>query len=354
MAKTPKHIVLVGMIHPYTVRDEPDTEVWCVNSAFMKQNMDGSKKADRVYFMDDLRPAGDDFCGYVNAVKSMRFFGYRHWDAIPKSEVYPYDEVSAFFGGNLHYFTSTVAYMIAHAIFERPKKITLCGMYWPHDSSEYILAIPCLNMWCGIAMGLGITVNVMPRCMVLKPFPWQSERYGFKLNTMHQLSTQIMACSYRACLGLPVEWRNAEDPELQDPEYLESRSHMANNIVSHHEPVPRGAFGENSGRPEAVKEEVDNRYLDEFSPDKTLGNIVGPADLPLIEAINVPAANELTTDGTNPPLTITYGAPTGETSSPTLKPSQPNKPAIEADKGGAGAQIEPDEAMAPMAMPVET
>lgn len=251
-----KHVVLVGMIHPYAVRDEPDTEVWCVNSAFMKQNMEGSRKADRVYHMDDLRPAGEDFIGYVNAVKSMRFFGYRQWEQIPKGEAYPYDDVVTFFGGKLNYFTSTVSYMIAHAVFEGAKKITLCGMYWPHDSSEYILAIPCINMWCGIAMGLGITVNVMPRCMILKPFPWQSEKYGMKVNTMHQLSTQIMACSYRACLGLPVEWRDAEDPALQDPAYREQRRQMSNAIVSHHEPVPAGAFGEGSGRPEAAPGDV--------------------------------------------------------------------------------------------------
>lgn len=75
---------------------------------------------------------------------------------------------------------------------------------------------------------------------------------------------------------------------------------------------------------------------DMFPPEDTLDNIVGDTNV-LMEAISVPAVNELTSDGKNPPLTIEYAEGSTDTSSPTLKRepevsrqsagTQPDKPA---------------------------
>lgn len=79
---------------------------------------------------------------------------------IPTSEAYPLAEISARFAP---YFTSTIPYMIAMALYEGVDEIGLLGIYLS-SSVEYREHRPCVEYWLGIARALGVNVELADGC----------------------------------------------------------------------------------------------------------------------------------------------------------------------------------------------
>jgi hypothetical protein len=72
-------------------------------------------------------------------------------------ENYPLKEVIEFFGTD--YFSNTVDYAIALAIYEGYTEIDMYGVNMA-TGSEYAFERPGVNFWCGVAIGKGIKVGV--------------------------------------------------------------------------------------------------------------------------------------------------------------------------------------------------
>ena len=70
---------------------------------------------------------------------------------------YPIDEIVEFFG--VDYFSNTVDYAIALAIYMEYKEIDIYGIDMIHGS-EYQDQKPGVDFWCGVAIGKGIKVKV--------------------------------------------------------------------------------------------------------------------------------------------------------------------------------------------------
>ena len=165
----------------------------------------------RAFFFDDPRGFSDSFVEELNALpEPTRLVSRKKWAEIPRSEPYPYDDVVRHFNG-LEYFASTACYMVALAVKEGFSRITLSGMYYTHDSSEYFLAKPCMEHWLGIAMGLGRHVQTTGECGLLRPWPWSTAKYGYVRQRGESLAVQTMACAYRACMGLPTSFVDADE-----------------------------------------------------------------------------------------------------------------------------------------------
>jgi hypothetical protein len=189
---------MVAMLEEFAAENAPDAEVWVVNRSFMHQ-----KNADRVYFFDNIDDFHEDWIKELNELEGVRIITRDHYEEIPASEKYPIDEVISHFG--LQYFVCTVAYMIAHAIYEGVDKITLVGMYHPSDSMEYLHHIPCINWWVGVAYGAkNIEIEVVGNSMIGKPFPWQPKCYGYIRQRNEVLANQTMSAAYRASIGYPI------------------------------------------------------------------------------------------------------------------------------------------------------
>lgn len=231
-----KEVVLVGMLEPYRGSAE-NTEVWCVNRAFMAQNQEQAKAA-RVYFFDKESDFAPDFIQQVNQLKNTRVIARRHWDKVEASEPYPYEQVVSYFNG-AEYFSCGPSYMLAQAIMEGFETIHLVGMYWLHDSAEYILHKPCMDFWCGLAMGMGRNLRLHGETQLLRPWPWSSKKYGYVVQANEGLVTQIMAGSYRACLGYPVHFCDADDPQLATTDQVDHSRGLARSIIDGHE-IPTG------------------------------------------------------------------------------------------------------------------
>ena len=123
-----------------------------VTHAFHMHNMDDFGKAEKTASSTRLCKT------YANEMRpDMRFITLEHWSEIPSSEAYPLDEIIEKFG--VCYFTSTIDYMIAYALNEGAKEINLYGINMS-VKSEYAYEKPGAEFWIGMAMGMGVKVNL--------------------------------------------------------------------------------------------------------------------------------------------------------------------------------------------------
>ena len=75
-----------------------------------------------------------------------------HFDDVPMSKRFPLDEMKDYFTGAEWYFTTTVAYAIAYAIYAGYKRIEVYGVEM-ETNTEYGHQRPCVAYWCGVAYG---------------------------------------------------------------------------------------------------------------------------------------------------------------------------------------------------------
>ncbi len=84
--------------------------------------------------------------------------------AFPNGVVFPMNEMPSY------YFTSTVAFMIAYAIYEKVDSIDVYGVPL-FTEEEYTFERPCVEFWLGYAMGQGIKVTVHKPSYLLSSAP---------------------------------------------------------------------------------------------------------------------------------------------------------------------------------------
>ena len=167
--------IIVCCIGPYTEPKKPGDEIWACTTAFRKPTY--QKGIDRLYFMDPLREFVEKYPGFVDEVNALacEVLCLEHYPEIPGSRPYPVKDVLESLGG---YFTSSIAYMIAHAVFEE-KDILLHRVNSFHGSAEYLHQKDCHDFWCGYAKGRGLSVETSPDSFLMKPHPWCAPIYGY-------------------------------------------------------------------------------------------------------------------------------------------------------------------------------
>lgn len=95
-----------------------------------------------------------------------------HFEDVPASVKFPLEEMLQEFKGAEHYFTTTVGFALAYAIYRRYKRIEVYGVEM-ETNTEYAHQRPCVAYWCGVAYGRGIEVDFHS-----KQF-FQSPMYGY-------------------------------------------------------------------------------------------------------------------------------------------------------------------------------
>jgi len=158
---------------------DPSWEIWGMNDLYKFIN-----KYDRWFEIH-----GKDRDGYINKTKP----GRTPWEQvkttlaamqcpvylqevnpeIPNSVQYPLEEIVAEFGQyfqnseDARYFTNTVAYMIALAIYEKYDVIHVYGVDMAVHT-EYESQRPSCEFWLGVAIGRGIKVHIPVEADLLK------------------------------------------------------------------------------------------------------------------------------------------------------------------------------------------
>lgn len=201
MQNTVKKVVLTGLLQLHDADTVDGAEVWGVNTAFQKH-----RNLSRVYFFDGLEYMPDDFSDCLNALPlDTRIISTVHHDGIPRSEPYPLDAVSEHFG--CRYWTCSLSYLVAQAIYEGFAEIHCLNMYHSKDSLEYVQHKPCMEYWIGMAIGRGIKVTIPASSMLGKPFPWESPIYGYEVNEFRRLPISAFGAAYAASCAYPVVFK---------------------------------------------------------------------------------------------------------------------------------------------------
>lgn len=90
---------------------------------------------------------------------------------VPNSVKYPLDKIIEKWGVN--YFTNSISYMIALALYEGYKTIDLYGIHMSHET-EYAEQKPSVEFWVGMAKGMGVNMFIPEKSSLLK-----GKMYGF-------------------------------------------------------------------------------------------------------------------------------------------------------------------------------
>lgn len=197
-----RRVILDAMIDPYPAHlmREGD-ECWAVSGAFRHQ-----LGVTRVFVMDDLDYFPDGFADELNLLpKNIRVVMTKHDERVMRSEAYPIHDVLRYFH-DVRYFNSTLAYMIALAVYEGFDEIVVCGAHWPEDSEEYMSALNCLNFWLGVAMGKGCKIGIHGPCVLAKSHPWEPDLYGYVTNETRHVIVAAMAATYRWAASFPLKF----------------------------------------------------------------------------------------------------------------------------------------------------
>lgn len=189
-----KTVAMVGMASTsrhYAPFDDKSIPIWALNESATPR-FDFLKRVTRIYQLhpewDFRRPYNHNFEDYPNWLKKRHPFEIIMQDVfpdIPSSKKYPFDEVMQMFGNEACYFTSSMPYLIAHALYEGYDRIELYGFEMAANE-EYANQKPCGEFWLGIAIGRGCQVYLPPGCALLGK---QMMLYGYEMtrgiNPMH-------------------------------------------------------------------------------------------------------------------------------------------------------------------------
>ena len=135
--------------------DAPNTEYWATSSALISSFF---KYADFVFELHNA-----NYYLQPKIIKRLNDTGLpvmmkTHVSEIPLSRRLPVKQIINKLNARL-YFTSSIPYIIAYAIYKEFKTINFFGIDLLMDS-EYAFELPSCAYWIGIAEGKGIKVNI--------------------------------------------------------------------------------------------------------------------------------------------------------------------------------------------------
>jgi hypothetical protein len=172
-----REVILLGMGHtghqcPY------DAEVWGVNRGFRK-----ARKIDKLFMSDTRLDPYGDIQFDIDNLKDVDFpIISLHKVRGIKTRRYPYKEIVKRFG--TEFFTCTVCYMIAYALYKGYDYIRMYGVDMI-TTKEYEREKGGVEFWVGIAKGMGCKVEISRGsavCQTKTGVP-----YGFKLPIREEL-----------------------------------------------------------------------------------------------------------------------------------------------------------------------
>lgn len=132
-------------------------EIWGVNDLILRRNV---KIAFHIHDLNNPEFLNDSVIKSV--IEKINFLNIplistQRYEWIPSSIEYPLKEIISYFGTD--YFTCSIDYILAYAIYRGFKKIDLYGVNM-HTDSEYAFEKPGVEFWIAMAMGKGLKIKV--------------------------------------------------------------------------------------------------------------------------------------------------------------------------------------------------
>ncbi len=133
-------------------KDAPaDGETWGVNSLVLRRPV---KLAFQMHDLDkDI--SSDSIAKQVAEINRLGIpvITAKKYKFLPTAIPFPIDEMPS------KYFTNSIAYMVAYAIYRGATELDLYGVSF-FLKHEFLTERPCVEFWIGQAIAKGITVNV--------------------------------------------------------------------------------------------------------------------------------------------------------------------------------------------------
>lgn len=153
--------------------EDESITIFGVNESLMFNWM---KRADVMFQMHQRwsfsRPDNRSHKGYWNWLREPHEFPIymqQAWSDIPASVKYPIEDIISKLCPQRKYFTSTIAYMMALALYQGFERIEIYGIEMAKDS-EYLYQRDCVTYWVGRAEGLGVQVLFPEKCNLFKGY----------------------------------------------------------------------------------------------------------------------------------------------------------------------------------------
>lgn len=146
-----------------------DEETWGVNDSFLRV------KCDKTFHMHDLNVFAEQASSksstklvteWSKDYPDMEIFTTVPYNKIKNIVLYPLDDIVKHFG--ICYFTCTIDYMIAYALWKGVETLNYYGVNMS-VKEEYKEQKPGVEFWTGMALGMGVKVGIQyPHTSLLK------------------------------------------------------------------------------------------------------------------------------------------------------------------------------------------
>lgn len=160
-----KSVIILGM-GATMVKCKYDTEVWGVNKVYRM-----ARKLDKLFITDGRKqPDRSDSWNFdeLNGL-NIPIVSLHRFPEIKRLTVYPYTKIIERFDGlGKEFFTNSICYMMAYALYKGYEKISLYGIDMA-TALEYQLERGGIEYWIGRAEGMGVKVENTKDSMLCKP-----------------------------------------------------------------------------------------------------------------------------------------------------------------------------------------
>lgn len=106
---------------------------------------------------------------------------------IKNNSIFPIQNVINEF--QIEFFLNSICYMIAYAIMQEPKSISLMGVDM-RNNMDFLVEKGCVEFWCGVAVGRGIKVFTPKLSNVLRNnFKDRNQMYSYGKGVDYEIFT---------------------------------------------------------------------------------------------------------------------------------------------------------------------
>jgi hypothetical protein len=168
--------------------DDLTYEIWTLNEAYKLANEVPRFRADRWFELHSRASASKATAEHQAFLRQcpVPVYMWSRYPDIPNSVRFPKDEIVEWLRRKGHkgaaYFTNSISWMVALALYEGFKTIALYGVDLANDS-EYSFQRPSCEYFIGIAEGAGVEVIVPPASDLLKC----TQLYGFESDNRNRV-----------------------------------------------------------------------------------------------------------------------------------------------------------------------
>ncbi len=171
--------------------NNPEFEIWSLNDMAVRL-----PRADRWFQMhppEKIHPGTLKYYEFLRDPAAIPVYMIEKYSEFPTSIKYPLEEFLAWMiskvGTERRYFTNSVAYMLALALYEGFKEVHVYGVDMA-VGSEYVEQRPSVEYWLGAVEWSGIKLYITPESDLLKKawlYGYEEEKADFWRNKIKSL-----------------------------------------------------------------------------------------------------------------------------------------------------------------------